>query len=88
MINQYFDKGIPIWIQGRLKQETWDDKATGAKRSRLKVVVETFQFVRSKSNDTHASTERAYSGATGTRTINAPAPAAETPPPEDQEVPF
>ena len=37
-------KGTPLLVEGRLKQETWDDKATGAKRSKLLVVLENFKF--------------------------------------------
>ena len=45
LINQYFTKGKPIFIQGRLKLDTWEDKQGGGKRSKLSVVVEQFQFV-------------------------------------------
>lgn len=45
VINQYFNKGKPIFIQGRLKFDTWEDKQGGGKRSKLSVVVENFQFV-------------------------------------------
>ena len=45
VIGQHFSKGKPIFIEGRLKLEEWDDKASGAKRSKLKVSVESFQFV-------------------------------------------
>jgi single-strand DNA-binding protein len=41
-------KGDPIHLEGRLRLEQWDDKETGAKRSRLVVVVENFQFLKSK----------------------------------------
>lgn len=41
---QYFRKGKPILIQGRLKLDQWDDKQTGQKRSKLKVVVDRFEF--------------------------------------------
>lgn len=44
-IAKFFQKGKPIIVEGRLKQETWDDKATGAKRSKLVVTVDTFHFV-------------------------------------------
>ncbi len=37
-------KGTPLLVEGRLKQENWDDKTTGAKRSKLVVVLESFQF--------------------------------------------
>ena len=44
VINQYFGKGRPIFIEGRLKQERWEDK-DGKKRSKLKVSIMSFQFV-------------------------------------------
>src|SRR5258708_37061505 len=43
--HQYLSKGKPIFIEGRLKLDQWDDKATGQKRSKLKVVAERFQFL-------------------------------------------
>ena len=45
VINQYFQKGKPIFIEGRLKFDSWEDKQGGGKRSKLTVVVENFQFV-------------------------------------------
>jgi single-strand DNA-binding protein len=42
---QYLHKGEPVFIQGRLQTETWDDKQTGAKRSKLKVVAENLQLL-------------------------------------------
>ena len=45
LINQYFTKGKPIFIEGRLKLDSWEDKQGGGKRSKLSVVVENFQFV-------------------------------------------
>ncbi len=47
VINQYLKKGRPIFIEGRLKLDQWEDKE-GGKRSKMKVVVETFQFVDSR----------------------------------------
>jgi single-strand DNA-binding protein len=44
VINQYLKKGRPIFIEGRLRLDQWTDKE-GNKRSKLKVVVENFQFV-------------------------------------------
>ena len=35
----------PLFIEGRLKYDTWDDKNGGGKRSKLTVVVDSFQFV-------------------------------------------
>jgi single-strand DNA-binding protein len=45
VINQYFTKGKPIFVEGRLKYDSWEDKQGGGKRSKLTVVVENFQFV-------------------------------------------
>src|SRR5207248_7679708 len=44
-INKYCQKGKPILVEGRLKYETWDDKESGGKRSKHKVVVDGFQFL-------------------------------------------
>jgi single-strand DNA-binding protein len=48
LIQQHFTKGKAIFIDGRMKQDTWEDKETKAKRSKIKVVVESFQFVGAK----------------------------------------
>jgi single-strand DNA-binding protein len=45
VINQYFQKGRPIFIEGRLKYDSWEDKQGGGKRSRLTVQIENFQFI-------------------------------------------
>lgn len=47
-IGQYCTKGKPLFVEGRLKYDTWDDKAGGGKRSKLSVVVENFQFIGGK----------------------------------------
>ena len=44
-IAKFFKKGVKILLEGRLKQETWDDKQTGQKRSKLGVIVDTFYFM-------------------------------------------
>ncbi|MCB1230282.1 MAG: single-stranded DNA-binding protein [Verrucomicrobiae bacterium] len=43
--DQYMKKGRPIYIEGRLQMDTWQDKQTGQNRSRLKVVGDNFQFL-------------------------------------------
>lgn len=45
VINQYFTKGKPIFIEGRLKYDQWEDKQGGGKRSKLSVHVDNFQFI-------------------------------------------
>jgi single-strand DNA-binding protein len=45
LINQYFSKGKPIFIEGRLKYDQWEDKQGGGKRSKLSVHVDNFHFI-------------------------------------------
>ncbi len=45
---QYLTKGNPVYIEGRLNLDSWDDKTTGQKRSKLKVVGEALQLLGSK----------------------------------------
>ena len=45
LIGQYLRKGRALFVEGRLKLDQWDDKNTGQKVSKLKVVMESFQFV-------------------------------------------
>ncbi|HEX3857900.1 MAG TPA: single-stranded DNA-binding protein [Verrucomicrobiae bacterium] len=87
-VGQYMRKGRPILVEGRLKLDQWDDKATGAKRSKLGVVAETVQFL--------GSAPGAGEGGSPA-TPRAPRPAASAPasepvegdaPPESDDVPF
>ncbi len=43
-ICKYMVKGKPMFVEGRLKLDSWEDR-DGQKRSRLRVVVENFQFL-------------------------------------------
>ncbi len=45
LAQQYLSKGRLAYIEGRLQMDTWDDKETGKKRSKLKVIGETLQFL-------------------------------------------
>ncbi|HET9376755.1 MAG TPA: single-stranded DNA-binding protein [Chthoniobacterales bacterium] len=45
---EYLGKGRPVFIEGRLKLDAWEDKQTGQKRSRLRVTVENLQLLGSK----------------------------------------
>jgi single-strand DNA-binding protein len=56
---QYLKKGRPVFIEGRLQLDTWDDRQTGQKRSRLRVVAENLQLLgnRSDSGSSPAGTQ-------------------------------
>ena len=42
---EYLKKGRPVFIEGRLQLDTWDDKQSGQKRSKLRVIGETMQLL-------------------------------------------
>jgi len=84
-IGQYFKKGRPIFIEGRLRYQTWEDKQSGAKRSKLTVTLENFQFV-----DSQRSADAGGGGSSPAPQRSAPAADAggDASPPEDDDVPF
>jgi len=52
---EYAKKGRPIYIEGRLRMDTWEDKTSGQKRSRMKVVGENLQLLGSRPGGTSSS---------------------------------
>ncbi len=47
-VGEFFHKGSLIFIEGRLQLDQWNDKATGEKRSRLKVRAERVQYLEAR----------------------------------------
>lgn len=47
-MSKYLSKGKPVFVEGRLKLDQWQDKQSGENRYKLKVVIENFQFIDSK----------------------------------------
>ncbi len=45
LVNQYLSKGRRCLVQGRLRQDSWDDKETGKKRSKVEVVATDITFL-------------------------------------------
>lgn len=43
-VTQYFKKGKPILLNGRLRMDTWDDKQTGQKRSKVAITADRWEF--------------------------------------------
>ncbi len=71
---EYLKKGRQVFIEGRLQLDTWDDKQTGQKRSRLRVVAENMQMLGSRGDSEAGST------APGTqRRTTPPPPQRQTP---------
>ena len=45
IIGEWMKKGRPIYVEGRLQLDSWEDKTSGQQRSRLKVIGEKFEFL-------------------------------------------
>ena len=87
LVAKYLAKGAPAMIEGRLKLDEWQDKTTGQKRSKLKVVLENVQFLGSKRDGTPAEMrEGEQRQEQGQQRATAPAPSAA--PCLDEDVPF
>jgi single-strand DNA-binding protein len=82
---EYLKKGRPVFIEGRLQLDTWDDKQSGQKRSKLKVVGEGLQLIGSRPAGGGGGDEEG--GMRSTKTVAAPPKAASTGP-DDDEIPF
>ena len=86
---EYLKKGRPVFIEGRLQLDSWEDKQSGQKRNKLRVVAEGMQLIGSRGGGGSGEGEEAASSSrsSGSRTVpppkNAP-PAA----PDDDEIPF
>ena len=85
VISQYMKKGRPLLVEGRLKQDTWEDKNTKQKQSKLKVVLEGFSFLDSGRGEGGGAPPAPRPAAAPA--VTAPAE-ADTPPPEGDDVPF
>ena len=74
LAGQYLSKGRSVFIEGRLQLDQWDDKQTGQKRSRLRVVGENMQFIGGQ-------------GGSGGNQGSSSAPSQQAPPSEQQQAP-
>jgi single-strand DNA-binding protein len=79
--SEYLKKGRPVFIEGRLQMDSWDDKQTGQKRTRLRVVAENMQLLGGRPpGGGDASGEG--------RQTSAPPKSPATAPPDEDEIPF
>lgn len=81
-VGQYLKKGRPVMIEGRLKLDQWDDKQTGAKKSKLGVIGENIQFLGAPAGGEAKSQAPKQSG------TEVGEPLAGDGPPESDDVPF
>jgi single-strand DNA-binding protein len=79
--SQYLKKGRPVFIEGRLQLDSWDDKQTGQKRSRLRVVGENLQLLGSRQEG-----EGSSSSTSAPRRSPSPSAPAARPEPRDPDL--
>ncbi len=84
VIAKYCSKGSGILVEGRLKQDSWDDKKTGEKRTKLGVILENFTFIGGRApGAAEGDSPAPRSG--GARGGASPAPSSDVP---EDDVPF
>ena len=83
---EYLRKGRPIFIEGRLQMDSWDDKQTGQKRTKLRVVGESMQLLGGRPGGAAGETaEEDRSAASKTTALPKPVRSTE---PDGDEIPF
>lgn len=90
LVMQYLSKGRRVLVQGRLRQDSWDDKETGKKRSRVEVTASDVTFLDGPS-DGGGSAGGASSGSSassGQSSQQQAAPAVDDKPIDLSEIPF
>ena len=86
---EYLRKGRPVFIEGRLQLDTWDDKQSGQKRSKLKVVGEGLQLLGGRPGGGGGGGGDEEGGPPRSSSRPAPPPKASAPSePDDDEIPF
>jgi single-strand DNA-binding protein len=84
---EYLRKGRPVFIEGRLQLDTWDDKQSGQKRSKLKVVGEGLQLLGApRSAGGGGGGDEESGGSRSSKPAPPPKPAAAEP--DEDEIPF
>jgi single-strand DNA-binding protein len=90
-VGEYLKKGRPVFIEGRLQLDSWEDKQSGQKRNKLKVVADNVQFLGSPRGagsggpDEGGETSHSRPSGAGSSAPSKNAPPAE---PDDDEIPF
>jgi len=89
---EYLKKGRPIFIEGRLQLDSWEDKQSVQKRSKLKVIGETMQLLGGRAaagagaagDESEEDRQSRASGKASSPPPKSSAPAE----PDDDEIPF
>lgn len=87
LVVQYLGKGRRVLVQGRLRQDSWDDKETGKKRSRVEVTATDVTFLDGP-NDGAGASDRPASSSTSKKTDDVVIEDIDDKPIDLSEIPF
>lgn len=91
---EYLKKGRSVFIEGRLQLDTWDDKQSGQKRSKLKVIGEMMQMLGGRpgagggAGGDEGGGEEAPRARSGGSSRSSASPKGAPAEPDDDEIPF
>lgn len=85
---EYLKKGRPVLIEGRLQMDTWDDKQSGQKRSKMRVVGESMQLLGGRPGGGAAPAESGEEDRQSGKTPTPPPKSAARAEPDEDEIPF
>lgn len=94
IVGEYAKKGKAIFVEGRLQLDTWEDKTSGQKRSKLRVIGEGLQLLGSKDGEKSEPKSKEYDSNPpgrpgGGREADRPAAHPSGPSvPDDDDIPF
>jgi len=85
LAHKYLAKGRGIFVEGRLQMESWDDKDTGKKRTKMKIIGENIQFLPSGDRNASQSSSQSSPPPQSSHTSQAPPPSYAS---EENDIPF
>jgi single-strand DNA-binding protein len=85
---EYLKKGRPVFIEGRLQLDTWDDKQSGQKRSKLRVIGESMQLLGSRPSGGSAAEAEVEDRQSQGGKPSPPPPKGTAPAGADDDIPF
>lgn len=88
LVMQYLGKGRRVLVQGRLRQDSWDDKETGKKRSRVEVTATDVTFLDGPNSDGGSSAPSAGSSSSSSKSKDVVIEDIDDKPIDLSEIPF
>lgn len=88
LVMQYLSKGRRVLVQGRLRQDSWDDKETGKKRTRVEVVATDVTFLDGPSGDSNNNSQAADSSSSSKKSEDVTIEDIDDKPIDLSEIPF